>query len=91
MFVLDFFVFLLAVAVVVFIARPLACGFSERLRAAGKPSVEQDALRERVKFLETEVADLKSQLNQMQETTDFLSKCLESGSLIENIEKKKLQ
>ncbi len=79
MVVLDIFGFLLGLTIVIFVARPVAQAFSEKLRARahGAESAKELGLKARVEFLEGEVIELKRQLSQVQETTEYMTKCLE--------------
>jgi hypothetical protein len=79
--VLDIFGFLLGLTIVIFVVRPVAQAFSEKLkaRAHGAESSRELGLQERVQFLESEVMELKRQLGQVQETTEYMTKCIETS------------
>lgn len=76
--IMFWFAVLAAVSIAV-LGKPLAEAYAERIKARYKGiGSEQEAfLRSRVESLEQEVIDLKKQLLQIQETTDFTLKLLE--------------
>lgn len=80
------FLMMLSVVAVVTIAavgRPLAEAYAERMKARyrGLNSDLEVNLKSRLAALEQEVIELRRQLNQIQETSEFTARLLEGASL----------
>lgn len=75
---------IVTIVMIAAVARPMAEAYAERLktkyRAIG--SDEAQALRLKVESLENEVLELKSQVKNVQETSEFAQKLIESGESI---------
>ena len=69
-----------AVVTVAAVGRPLAEAYAEQLKAQyrGLGGAEQASLTSRITSLEEELLDLRHKITQVQESTDFTIKLLES-------------
>lgn len=75
-----FFFCIAGIVAIVTMGKPLAEAYSERIKAKYRAigSEEELTLRTRIDSLEQEVVDLRRQLTQIQETTEFTAKLIES-------------
>ena len=91
MVAVDIFGFILGLTVIFFVVRPIAQAVSDKLRKPSPKQAELDQtdLQARISFLESEVQELKRQLTQVQETSEFMNKYIETARQSERIEQKK--
>lgn len=86
------FIGILAVVGTVAIGRPMVTAYLEKTRYKYRElgSEAEQRLDQRVKFLESEVTELKRQVASLQETSDFLSKEQETIIKLKSSEKKQI-